>query len=32
MGEAAREHIRANYNIKRHVACLQSAIDAARKQ
>jgi glycosyltransferase involved in cell wall biosynthesis len=30
MGEAAREHIRANYNIQRHIACLQKQVDAAR--
>jgi glycosyltransferase involved in cell wall biosynthesis len=30
MGEAAREHIRVNYNIKRHIARLQEAIDGAR--
>jgi glycosyltransferase involved in cell wall biosynthesis len=30
MGEAGREHIRDNYNIKRHIACLQQLVDAAR--
>jgi len=30
MGEAAREHIRANYNIEQHIGRLQSVIDAAR--
>jgi colanic acid/amylovoran biosynthesis glycosyltransferase len=30
MGEAAREHIGANYNIKRHIACLQGVLDAGR--
>ncbi|HEY3853759.1 MAG TPA: glycosyltransferase [Verrucomicrobiae bacterium] len=32
MGEAAREHIRVNYNIKRHIACIQEQVDAARRQ
>jgi glycosyltransferase involved in cell wall biosynthesis len=30
MGANAREHIRANYNIKRHIACLDQLIKAAR--
>jgi glycosyltransferase involved in cell wall biosynthesis len=30
LGENARAHIRANYNIKQHIACLQNLIDAAR--
>jgi glycosyltransferase involved in cell wall biosynthesis len=31
MGKKAREHIKTNYNIKRHIACLQSLIDDARE-
>ncbi len=30
MGAKAREHIRLNYNIDRHIACLQALVDAAR--
>lgn len=30
MGAKAREHISANYNIKRHIDCLQGLIDEAR--
>src|SRR5688572_794623 len=30
MGAKAREHIRLNYNIERHIACLQGLIDGAR--
>jgi len=32
MGQNAREHIRMNYNINRHIACLQELVDAARGQ
>ncbi|MEI7935840.1 MAG: glycosyltransferase [Verrucomicrobiota bacterium] len=32
MGENARQHIRTNYNIKRHIACLQEVIDTARER
>jgi colanic acid/amylovoran biosynthesis glycosyltransferase len=32
MGAAARDHIRANYSIERHIACLQSVVDMAREQ
>jgi glycosyltransferase involved in cell wall biosynthesis len=31
MGAAAREHIRDNYNIKRHIACIDNLIDEARE-
>jgi glycosyltransferase involved in cell wall biosynthesis len=30
MGEAAREHIRKNYNINRHIACIDGVIAEAR--
>jgi colanic acid/amylovoran biosynthesis glycosyltransferase len=30
MGAAAREHIRANYNIERHIQCIDKLIDEAR--
>jgi colanic acid/amylovoran biosynthesis glycosyltransferase len=30
MGGAARDHVRTNYSIERHIACLQEIIDAAR--
>ena len=30
MGAKAREHIRLNYNIDRHISCLQELVDAAR--
>jgi colanic acid/amylovoran biosynthesis glycosyltransferase len=32
LGENAREHIRTQYNLKRHLACLQEVIDSARKK
>jgi len=32
MGERARNHIRSNYNIKRHISCLQDLIKAARER
>lgn len=32
MGAKARDHIRANYNIQRHIACIQELINAAKKQ
>jgi len=32
MGENAREHVRENYDIKRHMNCLQNIVDAAREQ
>lgn len=32
MGNAAREHVRTNFNITRHISVLQEAIDAARGQ
>ncbi len=32
MGERAREHIRANYNIKRHLSCIDGLIEEARKK
>jgi hypothetical protein len=30
MGTAAREHIRINYNIDRHISILQQTIDKAQ--
>lgn len=30
MGESARQHIRANFSMQRHIACLQAVVDAAR--
>jgi len=32
MGEKAREHIRTNYNIKRHLSCIDGLIEAARSE
>lgn len=32
MGEKARDHVRENFPIERHVDCLQGIIDAAREQ
>ncbi|HRD03189.1 MAG TPA: glycosyltransferase [Verrucomicrobiota bacterium] len=32
MGENARQHIRENFNMERHIACLQGVIDSARNQ
>lgn len=32
MGQNARQHIRENYNIDRHIGCLQQIIDEARGQ
>lgn len=30
MGAQAREHVRLNYNIERHISCIQKLVDAAR--
>lgn len=32
MGDRARQHVRENYNISRHVRCLQQVIDDARQR
>ena len=32
MGERAREHIRSNYNIDRHLSCIDGLIEEARKK
>jgi colanic acid/amylovoran biosynthesis glycosyltransferase len=32
MGEKAREHIRTNYNIDRHLSCIDGLIEAARSK
>ena len=32
MGEQAREHIRTNYNIDRHLSCIDGLIEKARSE
>jgi hypothetical protein len=32
MGEKAREHIRINYNIDRHLSCIDGLIEEARSR
>jgi glycosyltransferase involved in cell wall biosynthesis len=32
LGENAREHVRTNFNLDRHIACLQKVLDEARER